>query len=673
MLTRHESVSWGAPVVNRDTPHAVREASVAYAFPRTRTSRVHTLDELACALRAAADRVVLPLARAAAAFTAAEGWRAFGDVRLEDHARESFGRTARWVRDQVRLHDAVTRFPRLGESLVGADGGAPLGSEKSKLVARAALRDESALEAWIARAREVTVGALRREVRHALQGDDPVAADELEPRARVVIEVPHEIAVAFEETCELARASAGRELGMAGVVEALLAEAEPQVIESACLATNADPRTGAAPALPPPGAGAWIERVDAAPRSVTRARIEAAAALAPIAPADDSDVALRARTTLAEFRELAAAAGRGDAHALHDQLRRLVALEDTIMRRLGEVVGELDDHGAWATLPFTNVADYAERRLGLGATTVEDRVRAARALVRRPLLRAAYDAGRVSLEAAMIALRAMGPRAAAADADIEKAWVERTLEATVKRMRDELRIVRRRPRADAAVGCCPASDEEWSAARRRDPGETRRAVLAAGLAAVLADAERPPEADVFLRLTLPESTAGRFLAALESARRGLTALAESVPWDEPWPHPATLPSLLAARTISTRARRVPAWVGLLALLEDATLTWDDPRATPRRPGDDVYRRAGYRCEAPGCTSRANLHDHHVVFRAHGGGDGLENRIVLCEGHHRALHDAGTLSARGAAPVDVVVVKGRVRRVRFRCERRIDTN
>lgn len=665
MLARHESVSWGAPVVNRDTPHAVREASVAYAFPRARTSRVHTLDELACALRAAADRVVLPLARAAAAFTAAEGWRAFGDVRLEDHARESFGRTARWVRDQVRLHDVVTRFPRLAEALVGADGGAPLGSEKSKLVARAALRDESALGAWIARARAVTVGALRREVRHALEGDDPVAADELEPRTRVVIEVPYEVAVAFEDTCELARATAGRELGMAGVVEALLAEAELQVIGSGLVVS-------AAPALPPPGAGAWMERI-AAPRLVSRELMKAAAALAPIAPADDSDVALRACTTLAEFRELAAAAGRGDAHALHDQLCRLVALEDTIMRRLGEVVGELDDHGAWATLPFTNVADYSERRLGLGATTVEDRVRAARALVRRPLLRAAYDAGRVSLEAAMIALRAMGPRAAAVDADIEKAWVERTLEATVKRMRDELRIVRRRPRVDAAVPCWPASDEEWSAARRRDPGEARRAVLAAGLAAVLAVAERPPEADVFLRLTLPESTAGRFLAALESARRGLTALAESVPWDEPWPHPATLPSLLAARTFSTRARRVPAWVGLLALLENATLTWDDPRATPRRPGDDVYRRAGYRCEAPGCTSRANLHDHHVVFRAHGGGDGLENRIVLCEGHHRALHDAGTLSARGAAPVDVVVVKGRVRRVRFRCERRIDTN
>ncbi len=643
MLTLYEPIS-------RETSLAVREAGAAYSLPRERTSRVHTLDELACALRAAADRVVLPTSRAAAAFTEAEAWRAFGDVRLEDHAREHFGRTARWVRDQVRLHDAVTRFPRLAAALTGADGGAPLGGEKAKLVARAALHDGSTLEAWIARAREIAVRALRREVRHALRNVDPLAADELEPRARVVLAMPREVAGAFEDVCELARATAGREFGMAGVIEALLAEA--------------DPPDGAALPPWPPGGGAALEQVESAAPFVSRELVRAAAALAPLEAADDSEVARRARTTLAEFRELERAAGTGDALALHDQLCRLVALEDTILRRLGEVVAELDDHGAWATLPFTGIADYAERRLGLGTTTVEDRVRVARALRRRPVLREAYDGGRVSLEAALIALRAMGTTASI---DVEREWVGRTLEATVKRMRDEQRIVRRRGGADPAVPCLPATDDEWSAARRREPGGTCRAVLAAGIVS----AERAAEgvtADVFLRLTLPESTALRLLGAIEAARRGLTALAESVPWDEPWPHATSMPSVLAARTFSTRARRVPAWVGLLALLENAAMTWDDPRAIPRRPGDDVYRRAGFRCEAPGCTSRANLHDHHVVFRAQGGSDELENRIVLCEGHHRCLHDGGPLSATGEAPLGVVLTKARAR---FRCERRLD--
>jgi hypothetical protein len=74
-----------------------------------------------------------------------------------------------------------------------------------------------------------------------------------------------------------------------------------------------------------------------------------------------------------------------------------------------------------------------------------------------------------------------------------------------------------------------------------------------------------------------------------------------------------------------------------ALLDCALLAWTlrDPRA--RRP-DPAIERDGYRCAAPGCTSRRNLHDHHIVFRSHGGSDGMANRITLCAFHHqRCLH------------------------------------
>ncbi len=98
-------------------------------FPRERTSRVLELDRLACALRAASDRLALPAARAAAALVACEGWRAFGDVRLEDFARETLGRSGRWVREHARLHEAVTRFPALGPAVTGVDGETPLGAE----------------------------------------------------------------------------------------------------------------------------------------------------------------------------------------------------------------------------------------------------------------------------------------------------------------------------------------------------------------------------------------------------------------------------------------------------------------------------------------------------------------------------------------------------------------
>src|SRR2546425_11561392 len=54
-------------------------------------------DRLAFALRAAGDRLALPLARAARGFCQARGWEKFGYARLRDHARGGFGRSGRWM------------------------------------------------------------------------------------------------------------------------------------------------------------------------------------------------------------------------------------------------------------------------------------------------------------------------------------------------------------------------------------------------------------------------------------------------------------------------------------------------------------------------------------------------------------------------------------------------
>ncbi len=647
-------------------------------FPRERTSYVLALDRLACALRAAADRVVLPTARAAAAFHATQGWHAFGDVWLEDHAREHFGRSGRWVREQVRLHHAVTSRPALAAALTGADGGAPIGAEKAKVIARVNDMDAVAVTAWIARARATTLATLRAEVRAALDGAGDPAADDLEPRRTVVIEMPTAIAVAFDEVCELARATAGRELSLAGAVDALLAETHPVVAGDVPTAAAARSRTGA-----------WIEDDPGRPRVMSIERSRPRPADDVPAHVDDSEVAFRARTTLAEFRLLDASAGRGGPRELHDQLKRLVAFEDALLRRLGEVVADLADRGAWATLPFGGIADYAERRLGMAGTVVEDRVRAVRALAMTPCLRAAYDGGRIGLEAALLARRALGPAVSGPSklGPYESEWVRHAESVTVKRLRDEVRVIRGRAAMAPASSRAPLTDAEWSAARHREPGSARRAVFTAGLIAVAQtggrDAVHGPDVfhgpevvhgpDVFhgpgvlQRLRLPESSATRLLDAIESARRSLTRLVESVPWDQPWPDDAALPSVRAARAFSVRARRVPAWAGLLALLEEAALTWDDPRGVPRRPGDAVYRRSGYRCEAPRCTARGGLHAHHVAFRSHGGSDHSSNLVVLCEAHHRLLHDAGLIAVDGRAPLDLTWDMGGAR---FRCDRRL---
>ena len=84
------------------------------------------------------------------------------------------------------------------------------------------------------------------------------------------------------------------------------------------------------------------------------------------------------------------------------------------------------------------------------------------------------------------------------------------------------------------------------------------------------------------------------------------------------------------------------------MLDCALLTWTlrDPRA--RHP-DPVVERDGYRCAVPGCSSRRNLHDHHLRFRSAGGSDEPVNRLTLCAFHHKRCLHAGLLRVHGRAP------------------------
>ncbi len=104
---------------------------------------------------------------------------------------------------------------------------------------------------------------------------------------------------------------------------------------------------------------------------------------------------------------------------------------------------------------------------------------------------------------------------------------------------------------------------------------------------------------------------------------------------------------------STRVGRVPEWIGLLALIEEFVATWDDPRLSPSRAGDRVYIRDGWRCSAPGCTSRRNLEQHHITYRSKGGSNDAANLVTLCRFHHQQGEHNGLLRCRGRAPLGIV--------------------
>ena len=46
------------------------------------------------------------------------------------------------------------------------------------------------------------------------------------------------------------------------------------------------------------------------------------------------------------------------------------------------------------------------------------------------------------------------------------------------------------------------------------------------------------------------------------------------------------------------------------------------------------------CRFPGCGSRLHTHAHHITHWAHGGETALNNLVLLCPFHHRAVHEGG---------------------------------
>src|SRR6185503_18118087 len=119
---------------------------------------------------------------------------------------------------------------------------------------------------------------------------------------------------------------------------------------------------------------------------------------------------------------------------------------------------------------FSGVGHYAQERLGISRTQAEDRARLARDLKDRPLLRAALEEGRFGWVAASLIVRALPT--SQANEEAECAWIDRAEESTIKRLRDELRVVNR----DRVLEGCgepmtPISDAKWHASRVRRLGD----------------------------------------------------------------------------------------------------------------------------------------------------------------------------------------------------------
>jgi hypothetical protein len=207
----------------------------------------------------------------------------------------------------------------------------------------------------------------------------------------------------------------------------------------------------------------------------------------------------------------------------------------------------------------------------------------------------------------------------------------------------------------------PATDEEWHASLRRNPGMSRARIrrlrfaeTAPGWSAELS----ARKANVWMRWTLPVETARAFRSAIESARRYMAEIMRGLRPFPQYPPEAEPASLRAAQYFERRKEGIPTWIGLLVLLENYVETHDDPRAFPKRAADAIYQRDGHTCMAPGCTARCSIEDHHIVYRSRRGSNEPWNRLCLCRFHHHQGEHGEFAKCRGKAPLDVIWRLGR---------------
>jgi len=266
------------------------------------------------------------------------------------------------------------------------------------------------------------------------------------------------------------------------------------------------------------------------------------------------------------------------------------------------------DRGLHRELGFTNFEDYVQASLAICPRTAWSLLAIERATRRScRLLGEAWRDGRISSLAARILVPVVSQSHGAA-------WIARAQMVTLRRLEAEVSwaLDRRDAEGSAEYPAPPALDLDLTSA-----------ALAAATIGELQMRAQSPE---------PDAATEAYVARVQVeflAPESVVQLAEE--------------TLFMLRSGSEQRGRT--FERMIAL---AMLQW---LATPAHR-DPVFARDGWRCAVPACRSRANLHDHHVVFRSHGGDNGRDNRVAVCAAHHlHGLH-RGRIRAHGTAPHNI---------------------
>jgi hypothetical protein len=583
------------------------------------------------------------------------GWNPAGFVRLSDYARERLGCSARELQQDAHVRKLLDGLPLIRTALESAviswtharllvriataeceaellERAGTLSTRELEAFVKTAIAAKTAAGAVAESTGTASAAALDETPAGALVTDAGSSAPSFEatdePAALNVEEEPGEPIVrwtspvsptglrTWRSVCEVAQRMAGSRLSSAQVLELVVAEA-----------ASGRP-IGNDPCEWIPSSESIEQRLlSRRKRDEDDRRRFLEAFRAEVGVVDGFpwlDPASRAPGPAEQLDALLESLDRVDAFELERRLREVRRVAQRIDYQLGALARLGSDRRLFRECGFATVKLYVESRLGCSASRIWSLIAIERETWRRGgAFRRAWKEGRLSHLAALTLIPVMD--------DVNgEAWIRRAGEVTLRRLEDEV---------------------AWAL----DYGE--RAVPFCKPAPPARDADVPPGGLSSVDLHEVQMRAHGEAARDDLGPGGDARLAFRVP--------ISVAVLLEMQIRRYRHPRDPDWRAFERVIAHSLLEWT---SAPKHR-DPVFERDGWRCTVPGCTSRRNLHDHHIVFRSEGGDDSRGNRTTVCAAHHLHAIHAGIIRVTGRAPDALVWEMGGVR---LRGDRYVDT-
>ena len=322
-----------------------------------------------------------------------------------------------------------------------------------------------------------------------------------------------------------------------------------------------------------------------------------------------------------------------EASALHERLLANRRSHRQAEHQLAVLLAEMTDRRLFTELGYASVFDYADRVLDLPARQARDFIRIGRHLPDFPALAAALADGQLGWTKAREIV-------SVATTDTEAAWVERATAVSSRVLEQQ-------------VACARVGELPPDAATEPERGPERRRVV---LDMQASDLQVLRQALGLMRAQMGVDAAEVEDGVLVAALAQQFLHHQSEPAD-----PATGERY---RFVIQDCPGCGDTHGAVDNVSDTVVAEAacDAEVIDMRPGPSqghssrviapvlrkkLLNRAQWRCEVPGCCSMLWLDIHHLLARADGGGNEPRNLVVLCYGHHRAVHAGGLALERAS--------------------------